>query len=350
MKKENQFYVYGYYRLDNNSFFYIGKGKGNRYLSKQNRPKHFINIINKVPYIIVLLYKNLTEEEAYENEDIVIKNLINTGYSISIKGFERKNKHLTNQCWGGKGGLTGIKRSEETKNKLSEQRLGKYTGKDNPHSTPVILLNNLEIFDCITNASKKYNLNSTSIINCCQNKNHYGGKLNDENLVWMYLEDYNNSTKKQINDKLKNIHKNRIGENNSFYGKKHSEDSINKMKKSHTGKLASEETKKKLSEQRMGEGNNMWGKRGELSPHWGKKYSEEHKNNISKSLGTSVKCIELNLTFNSLSKAERFFVENYNIKFSHKTLKATLEKERKKDWYGEIEINGVITKLHWKYV
>lgn len=140
------------------------------------------------------------------------------------------------------------------------------------------------------------------------------------------------------------------GNLNPFYGKKHSEESLEKMRKSHTGKYPSIETREKLSNQRTGEGNNMWGKRGKLSPHWGKKYSEERKNNISKSLGTPVKCIELNKIFNSLSKAEQFFIQNYNIKFSHKTLKDTLENKRKYDWYKEIEINGVKTKLHWEYV
>lgn len=349
LNKEKIFYVYGYFRLDNNSFFYIGKGKDKRCETKQNRPKHFMNIIKKIPYRTIILYNNLTEEDAYKYEKEVIENLVDIGYSIDIKGYKKKDFHLTNQCWGGKGGLTGIKRSEETKKKLSEQRLGKYTGKDNPHSTPVILLNNLEIFDCIINASKKYNLNSTSIIDCCQNKNHYGGKLNDENLVWMYLEDYNNSTEDEINERKQDIYRTRHGENSSFYGRKHTPESIAKMKKAHTGVKPSEETRKKLSEMRKGENNNMWGKRGELSPHYGKKYSEERKNNISKSLGTPVKCIELNIIFNSLSKAEQFFIQNYNIKFSHKTLKETLEGKRKKDWYKEIEINGVKTKLHWKY-
>lgn len=141
-----------------------------------------------------------------------------------------------------------------------------------------------------------------------------------------------------------------FGELNGFYGKKHTKESIKKMKQAHTGVYPNEETRKKLSEIRKGKGNNMWGRRGELSPHWGKKYSEERKDNISKSLGTAVKCIELNIEFNSLSKAEQYMIENYKIKFSHKTLKETLEGNRKKNWYGEIEIDGEIVKLHWKYI
>ena len=139
------------------------------------------------------------------------------------------------------------------------------------------------------------------------------------------------------------------GKNNPFYGKSHTKESINKMKISHMGNFPNDETRKKISEMRKGEGNNMWGKRGELSPHWGKKYSEERKNNISKALGTSVRCIELDMEFVSLNKAEVYMIEVYNIKFSHKTLKATIDGNRKKDWYGEIEINGELVKLHWEY-
>ena len=139
------------------------------------------------------------------------------------------------------------------------------------------------------------------------------------------------------------------GELNGFYGKKHTEESLEKMRKAHTGVHPNKETREKLSRQRKGEGNNMWGKRGELSPHWGKKYSEERKNNISKALGTSVRCIELDIEFNSLNKAEAYMVKNYNIRFSHKTLKATIEGKRKVNWYKEVEINGELVKLHWEY-
>jgi group I intron endonuclease len=43
----------------------------------------------------------------------------------------------------------------------------------------------------------------------------------------------------------------------------------------------SDETRKRLSEARTGEKNNMYGKKGELSPNFGKKYSEERRKKIS---------------------------------------------------------------------
>lgn len=140
-----------------------------------------------------------------------------------------------------------------------------------------------------------------------------------------------------------------FGEANGFYGKHHTEETKKLLSEQHKGMKYPQETKDKLSAMRKGKGNNMWGRRGELSPHWGKKYSKERKDKISKSLGTSVRCIELNMEFNSLNKAEIYMIKTYNIKFSHKTLKSTIENKRKVDWYGEIEIDGVLIKLHWEY-
>ena len=45
--EEKIYYVYAYIRLDTNTYFYIGKGKDNRYLRLDNRKQHFMNIVNK---------------------------------------------------------------------------------------------------------------------------------------------------------------------------------------------------------------------------------------------------------------------------------------------------------------
>lgn len=257
-------YVYAYIRLDTNTYFYIGKGKRNRYKDTNGRNNHFLSIINSVPYKIEFLYENLTDEQALNFEVKTIHHLVfNEGYGIDIEGYEKpyQTKRLCNATWGGEG-CSGHVHTEEWKQQQSERF---------------------------------------------------------------------------------------SGENNPFYGKKHTEEARKKNKEKHIGVYPTEETREKLSNMRKGEGNNMWGRRGELSPHWGKKHSEERKDNISKALGTSVRCIELDIEFNSLNKAEQYMVNTYNIRFSHKTLKTTIEGKRKKDWYGEIEINGELVKLHWEY-
>ena len=55
---ERKYYVYGYIRLDTNTYFYIGKGKDNRYLRLDNRKQHFMNVLWKY-YMIILLKTKL---------------------------------------------------------------------------------------------------------------------------------------------------------------------------------------------------------------------------------------------------------------------------------------------------
>lgn len=123
------FYVYGYVRLDTNSYFYIGKGHGNRYLRLDNRKPHFLNIVNITDVAVEILYDNLTEQEAFELERDVIEDLVfNEGYSIDIPNFscERCSDNLVNLTWGGDG-TSGysIKQSEETIRNRANKNRGK---------------------------------------------------------------------------------------------------------------------------------------------------------------------------------------------------------------------------------
>lgn len=52
------YYVYEYIRLDNNTTFYVGKGKGNRAFKTIQRREHFENIINKTASFIWKRDKN----------------------------------------------------------------------------------------------------------------------------------------------------------------------------------------------------------------------------------------------------------------------------------------------------
>ena len=201
--EEKRFYVYGYTRLDNNSYFYIGKGTGNRYSEHHTgRNQHFKNIINSIEYKVDILYDNLTEVEAHQLEIEMIHNLVfNEGYSIEIKGYNTKsNLYLVNQTWGGEG-VSG------------------YTHND------------LEREKC------------------------------------------------------------------SLFGEK----------------------------------NGMYGKRGELSPHYGKKYTDSHKEKImlANPKRNEVYCVELDRTFNSYREAERLLLEEYNISCSHASISAVCRGKRK---------------------
>ena len=131
-----------------------------------------------------------------------------------------------------------------------------------------------------------------------------------------------------------------FGKNNSFYGKQHTK-----------------ETRAIISSIRIergvakGENNPNYGKRGELSPIKGRQHSQEELNKMIENspLRVSVKCIELNRIFLSLTQVEKIMKEEYGIKIARRQLAKRLNGEIKTYWYGEIEINGELVKLHWEY-
>lgn len=218
----NDFYVYVYERLDNNSIFYVGKGTGIRMNRVEDyiRCPHFVNIFNKVPCVVYKIYDNLTEEEALFLERETIEDLVfNEGYGIDIKGYVEKEYNLVNNTWGGEG-ISGYKHTEET------------------------------------------------IAKCT----HYG------------------------------------------------------------------------------EANPMYGKRGELSPHYGVSKTEEHKNKIrmSQSRRKMVRCIELDRVFNSYGEAEKVLLEEYNIKCSHASISAVC-RGKTKHCGTDLNTNTPI-KLHFENI
>lgn len=245
----NSYYVYGYVRLDTNTYFYIGKGKKNRCFElKISRSSHFKNIVETIPCAVEIIKDNLTSEEAYYEEEKMIEKLVfEEGYSISVKGIKRNPLcHLVNKCWGGLGNA-GYSHSEETKQKMSEF--------------------------------------------------HTGKKLSDE-----------------TKQKLSNLNK---GENHPQYGTKHSEITRKRISESLKGKTFSEERRKNLS--------------------------EAHKGIPNLANRRKVKCIELDMIFNSISEANAYMSENYG----YKKLKISEVCNGKRPYTGKLK-DG--TKLHWIYV
>ena len=224
MEDERRYYVYGYIRLDTNSYFYIGKGTGIRYKRIDLRSNHFKNIINKVDCVVEIIKDNLTETEALELECELIQQLVfEEGYTIEFDDYEDKNKngmnHLVNNTYGGEG-ISGYRHTDETKKK------------------------------CV----------------------HYG------------------------------------------------------------------------------EENGMYGMRGELSPHYGKHYSDEHKEKIKMNnpRRKRVYCIELDREFNSYREAERILLEEYNIVCSHASISSICR--GKPYGSGYYKDTGEKVNLHFKNI
>ena len=126
--EDREFYVYEHIRLDKMEPFYIGKGKGERAYDLY-RNDHHDAITDEYGHAVVIIADNLTEEEAFELERDTIEDYVfNLGYGIDIEGhkdYDHELPHLTNMDWGGIGGKSGIKHSEEYNKKISEAMKGK---------------------------------------------------------------------------------------------------------------------------------------------------------------------------------------------------------------------------------
>ena len=122
------YYVYEHIRLDKMEPFYIGKGKGER-AYELYRNDHHDAITDEYGHAVIIIADHLTEEEAYWLERDTIEDYVfNLGYGIDIKGhndYDHELPHLTNMDWGGVGGKSGVKQSDETRRKNSESHKGK---------------------------------------------------------------------------------------------------------------------------------------------------------------------------------------------------------------------------------
>lgn len=179
-------YIFGDYEFDHEPI-YIGKGKGMR------PNKHYVlyksintRFYSKMQSIIdkgfnpdyILLKENMSEDESFENEK----------YFISLIGRIENGGTLTNLSDGGEG-QSGFKFSEESKLNMSRSRLGKKIG-------PMSEETKLKI--SISKVGKPTKLK--------------GFKMSEE-------------TKQKLSIKAKE----RTGDKNSMFGKKHTTDSIEKM-------------------------------------------------------------------------------------------------------------------------
>ena len=174
---------------------------------------HFANAINKYGwdnFQHIIIAKGLNKEEARWLEIELIKKWDTTnknkGYNVSLGGDivseETKEKmskahkgkhsnelnHMYGKC-GKENPFYGKCHSEEAKEKMRVSRPS-MKGKNNPSAKSVICVTTNEIFETMKAGAEKYNVQRTSISQCCRGKLKSAGKLNGMKLVWLYYKDY----------------------------------------------------------------------------------------------------------------------------------------------------------------
>ena len=213
-EENRDFYVYEHIRLDNNTCFYVGKGKGNR-KDIPIRNKHHDRISEKYGHAVVIIADNLTEEEAFNLERETIEHyVVNVGYGIDIDGYRdySNKKYLTNCTWGGEGS-SGYNFSEDTKMKISNSLKG----------------------NIVSEATKKKQSNSQKERwkNTSNERKEELGNIFSKN-VKKYWDNVDKEAKKE---RSKHVSETRIknetakGKNNPMYGKHHSKETIEKLSK-----------------------------------------------------------------------------------------------------------------------
>ena len=241
------YYVYKHIRLDNNTCFYIGKGKDGR-KDVPNRNLTHDSICDRHGYKVVIFKDKLNEAEAFKlEEDLIRCYVFKMGYGICIKGYmNNNNKFLTNRTFGGEG-ASGYKHSEESKRKNSESHKGKKQSEE---------------------TKEKISEKLKGEKNPMFGKNPYANKTEEEMEI--------------VRGKMSESHKGKqTGKNNPFYGKHHSEESKQKMSESNKGKNSFENKTKEEMET------------------IGKK--------ISEACSKKVICITTGEIFNSIKKAGNYY-------------------------------------------
>lgn len=87
----NNFYVYSHIKKTDGECFYIGKGKGNRYITPLSRNRYWKEIVKKHGFISIILVNNIDEKTAFKLESSFCNQI----------GYENLTNIRKETGWGG---------------------------------------------------------------------------------------------------------------------------------------------------------------------------------------------------------------------------------------------------------
>jgi len=173
---------------------YLGSGvhlkRSIKKYGKENFSREIIAIAYSKDELNQLEIEFIKNHNAVESDDYY--NLVgggntNVGFHFHLSEESRKKISIAK---------TGVKKTEETKRRMSESKKIGFKNGNLPKIIKVICITTEEIFDSITYGADKYNIKISGIIRCCQKERKSAGKhpTTKERLVWMYLDEYNSKS------------------------------------------------------------------------------------------------------------------------------------------------------------
>lgn len=191
--------VYRHRRLDNNDIFYVGVSTNDkRPYNTACRHKDWIDVYNRCEVEVEIVKVGIPASEALELENLLILEYgradLNSGKLVNkTNGGENNRSRLFTKSHKNKisKSLIGIKRSKETKQKISDYNKGKKLSKKHrkilieSNKVPVKQLTRkgefVKTFDCLKDAAKELGIKSTNISKVLKNKKPTAG-----NYKWEY--------------------------------------------------------------------------------------------------------------------------------------------------------------------
>lgn len=152
------FYVYEWYNTETSEVVYVGKGCGSRYRDKRpsRRNRYFMRYVKKHPCESRIVKDGLTENEAYDYEEKLIRRY--KAENLCILNFDIGGRR-GGRCPGPLNGMWGKTHTPEVRKILREVNLNRFnTLNSNSRKCQILDITNDQIysFDSVIDLTNKY--------------------------------------------------------------------------------------------------------------------------------------------------------------------------------------------------